>query len=142
MEVLGAVAATSQILTQAISIAKMAREVYHSFQDAPEEIEQVGRSCDRIRFQVEQLRDLGQDLSAADMEYLFPEPHRLEVYAALQQAVAPLTKLRSLKASEDPTSIRSRLCWATMDKDRVKRVMREVSDAQATLNTSLNILSM
>lgn len=141
MEVVGAAAAISQLLTQAMASARLAHEVYDSFQNAPVQLDQIGKKFDMIRAQLEQMREFGRELSGADMDHLFPEDHRVVILAALERSIAPMNELRSLKASSHQSpSMMTRLSWATVDKRRAKNIVHEVSVAKSMLDDALQIL--
>ncbi|KAJ2893072.1 hypothetical protein MKZ38_009068 [Zalerion maritima] len=85
---------------------------------------------------------LGEELSHADMSYVFPKIHSEWLLASLEAGVAALENLDSARQSiSQRESRRAKVRWAMLDKKVARRVLQEPSELEAGWSMGLNILN-
>ncbi|KEY69063.1 hypothetical protein S7711_10698 [Stachybotrys chartarum IBT 7711] len=140
--VLGAVAATSQLVTQTSNLSSLAADTYHSFRNAPRDLDQLRKKVELLKSKVLQIEKFGDGLHGTDMEALFPQDHRFWYSNALAESVKSLNKLRSLRDSSRSGTARGKLAWAALDKRKADRIMVDLAETGEALDQALQIFSV
>lgn len=139
MEVVGGVAAISQLMVGTVKAAQLAADAYKSFRDAPKELSQLESKFSSIKSYLGQFQKFGDELPATDLEGLFPTQHRALLTAVLQSGITSLESLRSSKSSSSSDSFGARLSWVTLGKRRSAQIMKDLGDTNSLLDQCLQI---
>jgi hypothetical protein len=131
----GAAASITQLLALCVKSAKAAKELWESYIDAPDELRQLTRKMDFLKFLLEQIEAFGGHLATESLDHLLPAAHRTIIVAALEGRAAQLERLKSMQ--RDHRAFRSRIRWALLDKSKAGQILRAVTDTEQSLNTCL-----
>ncbi|KAK0721279.1 hypothetical protein B0T21DRAFT_453661 [Apiosordaria backusii] len=134
---IGAAASIVQLLTLCANASRATRDLWDSYADAPAELRRLTTQIEMLQHVLQQIHDLGKDLSAEKLDDLFPSTHRLTITTVLQDHARQLQDLRSFQRS--PEAITSKLRWATLDKGKALRLLRAITVAEGDLTTCLAI---
>ena len=139
MEVIGAVASTSQLIGLCVKSSQVLAALWQSYTDAPAELRTLSEKIARLRFLIEQIQALCDEASAHSVRIddLLPEAHRSFIVAILQDRVSELENLKSLR--RDHGAFKAKARWATLDKSKADRLIIVVRNAEQDLNTCLAI---
>lgn len=165
MEVLGAVAATTELLGLTIKASKAAKSLVHSFRNAPTELIDLEAKLSLLRSSLEQMQSLSEDLASTSTpprtsgshpttSILLPSQHREMLQIGLKTSLEALQRLKSLRDAGEgdnmelekrPASLRDvrhRTRWAVLDKRKAARILQDVALAQSEIDPMLSILSV
>ncbi|KAI9147975.1 hypothetical protein HJFPF1_11796 [Paramyrothecium foliicola] len=141
LTLIGAAAASSQLLTQAVKSADAAYRTYQSFRGAPKELEQMTQKLALARDRIKQIQAFGNELSNSDMADLLPEAHRTLLLNALDRSMLAFDQLRCVKESSNPPTLQLKTSWALLDKRRASRIMSDLAETEQALDQVLAILN-
>ncbi|TPX09083.1 uncharacterized protein E0L32_001655 [Thyridium curvatum] len=144
MEVVGGVAAVTELLSLSIRLSRAAKNLTQSFRNSPNELLELSSKIDLLFSRLHQYENLYSELSAADSSALLLDEHHTIFLGQLQ---SQLLRLQSLKAAneaqlQDTPKVKDRLLWATLNKTKADRVIREIKEAVAGVDNMLNILGL
>ncbi|RTE74334.1 hypothetical protein BHE90_011218 [Fusarium euwallaceae] len=142
LEIVGATAAIAQLLKLAIDIGDQARQLVQSFVQAPKELTELSAKIDRLGLLLHHANELDKDLANANASDLIPDAHNSLLYSCLGVSLAALEKVRMLHGDGGQSSASHRLRWAAIDKRRAQKVLKDVKESEAALDTVLGILSV
>lgn len=160
MEVLGTVAATADLIGLSIRASKAAKDVVKSFINAPSELVELETKLDRLRASIQQVHSLTEGLCPTSASsgllsntgLFLPPEHREILSQGLQTSLGALQKIKSLcdakqavtggKKPGSREDVKRRIRWATLDKRKASRILKEVELAEAKLNHILTVLGV
>ncbi|EEU39718.1 uncharacterized protein NECHADRAFT_100260 [Fusarium vanettenii 77-13-4] len=142
LEIVGATAAIAQLLKLAVDIGDQARQLVQSFVHAPKELAELSAKIDRLGLLLHHANELDKDLANADAGDLIPDAHNSLLYSCLGVSLAALEKVRTLHGDGGQSSATHRLRWAAIDKRKAQKVLKDVKESEAALDTVLSILSV
>lgn len=142
LEIVGATAAIAQLLKLTIDIGDQARQLVQSFVHAPKELAELSAKIDRLGLLLHHANELDKDLANADASDLIPDAHNSLLYSCLGVSLAALEKVRMLHGDGGQSSAPHRLRWAAIDKRKAQKVLKDVTESQAALDTVLSILGV
>ncbi|RSL64470.1 hypothetical protein CEP54_004727 [Fusarium duplospermum] len=142
LEIVGATAAIGQLLKLAIDIGNEARKLAQSFVNAPKELAELSAKIDRLGLLLHHANELDKDLASANASDLIPDAHNSLLYSCLGVSLAALEKVRMLHGDGGQSSASHRLRWAAIDKRKAQKVLKDVTESEAALDTVLSILSV
>ncbi|RSL45605.1 hypothetical protein CEP53_010701 [Fusarium sp. AF-6] len=142
LEIVGATAGIAQLLKLAVDLGYQARQLAQSFVNAPKELAELSAKIDRLRLLLHHANKLDQDLANANASDLIPDAHNSLLYSCLGVSLAALEKVRMLHGDGGQSWTLKRLRWAAIDKRKAQKVIKDVIESEAALDTVLSILSV
>lgn len=144
LTLIGAAASVAQLLDMCTRIASSSRSLVQSIMHAPGEIQKLAVKLDRLKLLIEQLEGLGKETSVTQISDIFPVVHQDMLHSCLKLSANALEKLRSLQNAHgtNPTDVKGRLRWATVDKRKAQAILSQIKEAQEALDLALGILGV
>ncbi|KAL6356019.1 hypothetical protein LRP88_09604 [Fusarium phalaenopsidis] len=121
---------------------EIARQLVQSFVHAPNELAELSAKIDRLGLLLHHANELDKDLANASASDLIPDAHNNLLYSCLGISLAALEKVQMLHGDGDQSSASHRLRWAAIDKRKAQKVLKDVTESEAALDTVLSILSV
>jgi hypothetical protein len=134
MEVLGATAATAQLLGLCTQCGRAAAHITRSYSDAPKEIEDLSHKAELLQLRIQQLGDRRDGESGANTETFLPSAQSSRFLDLLKSQHKALTEILEGNGSGRELGKSSRARWATIDRLKVRRVMGKVAEINRSLD--------
>lgn len=135
MEVLGATAATAQLLSLCAKCGRAAAHITRSYSDAPKEIEDLSYKAELLQLRIQQLGDRCDGESGANTgETFLPSAQSSRFLDLLKSQHEALTEILDGNGSGRELGKSSRARWATIDRLKVRRVMGKVAEINGSLD--------
>ncbi|KAF6829581.1 hypothetical protein CPLU01_07867 [Colletotrichum plurivorum] len=95
-----------------------------------------------LKFRIDNVQKIGNDLSSVVTDDLLPEIHRDILLNQLQQYLQLLTSINSAYPGVRGQTRGIKMQWSLFDKSKSGRVMRDLKDVNETLDQVLTIVSL
>ncbi|KAF6790294.1 hypothetical protein CSOJ01_14618 [Colletotrichum sojae] len=141
MEGLGATASVAQLVELCVKCGQTTARIIRSYRGAPKEIKEVAIKVETLKFRIEQVQGITDDLSGTELDDLLPEIHRDILLEQLQAHHQALLVIAGLSNGVGGQTKGARLQWALVDKRKTGRIMRDLAEVHATLDQILGIVS-
>ncbi|KAF6806256.1 hypothetical protein CMUS01_14413 [Colletotrichum musicola] len=142
LEALGATASIIQLLDVCVKCSRTTSHIIRSYRDAPKELKDLAMKVEMLRFRIEHVQKLGDDLSSINTDDLLPELHRDILLDQLQLYLQLLTSIDNAYSGTRRQPRGAKIQWAMFDKAKSERVMRDLKDVNETLDQGLTIVSL
>ncbi|KAF6831672.1 hypothetical protein CMUS01_07255 [Colletotrichum musicola] len=141
LEGLGATASAAQLVELCVKCGQTTARIIRSYHDAPKEIKEVAIKVETLKFRIEQVQGIADDLSGTELDDLLPEIHRDILLEQLQAHHQALLVIAGLSTGVGRQNKGARLQWALVDKRKTSRIMRDLAEVHETLDQILGIVS-
>lgn len=142
LEALGATASVIQLLDLCVKCSRTTSQIIRSYRDAPRELKDLAMKVEMLRFRIEHVQKIGDDLSSIATDDLLPEIHRDILLDQLQQYLQMLASIDGAYSGARGQTRSAKMQWAMFDKAKSGRVMRDLKDVNETLDQVLSIISL
>ncbi|KAF6803726.1 hypothetical protein CSOJ01_10685 [Colletotrichum sojae] len=102
----------------------------------------TARIIETLKFRIEQVQGIADDLSGTELDDLLPEIHWEILLEQLQAHHQALLVIAGLSNGVGGQTKGARLQWALVDKRKTGRIMRYLAEVHETLNQILGIVSL
>ncbi|KAF6837103.1 hypothetical protein CPLU01_03215 [Colletotrichum plurivorum] len=128
MEGLGATASVAQLVELCVKCGQTTARIIRSYRGAPKEIKEVAIKVETLKFRIEQVQGIADDLSGTELDDLLPEIHRDILLEQLQAHHQALLVIAGLSNGVGGQTKGARLQWALVDKRKTGRIMRDLAE--------------
>ncbi|KAF6814482.1 hypothetical protein CSOJ01_04033 [Colletotrichum sojae] len=142
LEALGATASVIQLVDVCVKCSRAASQIIRSYRGAPKELKDLAMKVEMLKFRIEHVQKIGNDLSSIATDDLLPEIHRDILLDQLQQYLQLLTSIGGAYSGVRSRTRGTKMQWAMFDKAKSGRVMRDLKDVNETLDQVLSIVSL
>ncbi|KAI9714926.1 MAG: hypothetical protein M1812_006239 [Candelaria pacifica] len=142
MDPVSGAASIITLIGATIATGSIATSLVRNVQDAPKELGAIGTKVSALRSNLEQLRQIGQNLGY-DEEGTLDVHFRQSIALSLNTTLSALRNVRSyLQPYRDGLNLqkRKRIQWALLGRSRVEELWRGLDTSQQSLCLSLQIL--
>ena len=141
MEVVGAIASFSQLLSNIVAVSKVIVELYDDFKTAPKELQRLRERIDIIRLQLNDIQHLC-NVVRGDAEILSDDFLDLsrKTLSGVWQAISAVQGISLYESSG--LTIRKRTQWACIAKSQVQKALRHLEITEQRLGFLLHLLQM
>ena len=140
MEAVGATASLIALIETTVCLAKNAKKLYRSIEEAPAEIQHVSGSLELIRSALDSILLLLPS-SVGDSDDIFPSYIRSTLTLALEQSSRAIeTVQNACNGRVGEVNASRRLRWAFLERSEAKQALNQLHKAEASLILALQIL--